>query len=60
MTTPDEKKEIDDGTTYATARHVFKSDYLGNRGRDCCLEMFGEEDDECREYNKNYPNPDTL
>lgn len=45
---------IDDSTTEATARHVFKSDFHGNKGRDCCLEVFGEEDDECREYNKAF------
>lgn len=44
--------EIDNGTTYSTVRHMFKGDYLGNKGRDMCLEMFGEEDEECREYNR--------
>lgn len=44
-------KDIDNSTTYATAQHVFKSDYNGNKGRDVCLEMFGEEDQECRDYN---------
>lgn len=52
--TPGEEFKIDNGTTHATARHVFKSDLHGNRGKDMCLEMFGEEDEECREYNKNF------
>ena len=43
---------IDDSTTNITVGHVFKSDYSGNIGRDCCLEVFGEEGDECRKYNE--------
>ena len=47
--------KTDDGVTESTASHVFKSDYKGNKGRDCCLETFGEEDDECRAYNDSLP-----
>lgn len=44
-------KMSDDSTVETTISHVFQSDYFGNRGRDRCMEMFGEEDEECREYN---------
>ena len=51
----DELKDfVDDSVVEKTARHVFKSDFSGNVGRDVCLEFFGEEDDECRAYNKNH------
>lgn len=45
---------IDNGTTYANASHVFQSDYQGNIGKDRCLEMFGEQNKECIEYNKTH------
>lgn len=48
-------KIVDDTVVEQTASHVFKSDFQGNRGRDCCMEMFGEEDDECRKYNTRFP-----
>ena len=47
---------IDNGTTTSTVGHVFKSDFQGNRGRDICLEMFGEQDEECRKYNNEKTN----
>lgn len=50
----DLKDLVDNGTTYVSIRHMIKSDFSGNQGRDMCLEYFGEEDDECREHNKKY------
>lgn len=42
---------VDNGTTYMNVGHVTRSDFAGNQGRDVCMEMFGEEDDECRKHN---------
>lgn len=42
---------VDNGTAQQNVWHVFKSDFQGNIGRDCCLEMFGEEDEECKQHN---------
>jgi hypothetical protein len=43
---------VDNGTTHVTVSHVFRSDYSGNRGKDMCLETFGEQDAECIAYNE--------
>ncbi len=43
--------QCDDSTVHMNASHVFQSDYLGNKGADRCLEMFGEQSDECIAYN---------
>ena len=48
------KHLVDNGTNYVTVSHIIKSDYFGNKGRDLCLEYFGEEDEECREHNRKF------
>ena len=48
------KRKVDNGTMHMNMSHVFKGDFSGNKGKDACMEMFGEENDECVEYNKKY------
>lgn len=47
---------VDDAVQTTNVGHVYKGSWHHHKekGRDICLEFFGEETEKCREYNRKF------